>query len=112
MNGATALPFANTMSAPNTAIINKIGMSQNFRRSRMNPQSSVTNSTMMTSELLGHGMTRGSRRPSIDPVRLRCAVEPQAQWVLADRAKQQTDRRDGREVHQPEHDRTDTSVQQ
>ena len=42
MNGATAEPWASTISSPNSAIMMKIGQSQNFLRTRKNAQSSLS----------------------------------------------------------------------
>jgi hypothetical protein len=44
MNGAIALPFAKTMSAPSKAMMTKIGSSQNFLRARKYWNNSLMNS--------------------------------------------------------------------
>ena len=46
MKGATAEPFDNTSSEPNSSIMMKIGSSQNFFRTRRNIQNSLRNESM------------------------------------------------------------------
>jgi hypothetical protein len=46
MNGATALPFARSSNPPKTASMKMMGISQYFRRIRMNIHSSVRNDTV------------------------------------------------------------------
>jgi hypothetical protein len=46
MNGATAEPWASTISTPNKAIMKNIGHSQYFFRARKNAQSSMISDMM------------------------------------------------------------------
>src|SRR5688572_2337094 len=104
MNGATALPFARTITPPKSAIISSTGISQYFRRARIKLQSSMAKSSMMTSKLVRHRGCRRTGRPSLDPVRRRLGIETQPQGILAERAQYQPDRCHGREEDQTEHD--------
>jgi len=48
MNGATAEPWASTIRTPSSAIVRKIGYNQYFLRTRMNAQSSLSISIMIS----------------------------------------------------------------
>src|SRR5882724_7612411 len=91
MNGATALPLARTMSAPNTASMRMTGSSQYFLRTRMNHHSSPMKSIMTSSELPGHRVRRRARRIALDPVGDGIAVEPTPERILAEQAARETD---------------------
>lgn len=63
MKGATAEPFDNTSSEPNSSIIMKIGNSQNFFRTRRNIQNSPRNESI--SDLRADGFTESGRTPMV-----------------------------------------------
>src|SRR5258708_27370929 len=91
MNGATALPLARTMSAPNTASMSMTGSSQYFFRTRMKRHSSSMKSIMVTSELPGHGVRRRAWRIALDPVGDGIAVQAKAERILAEPAAHEPD---------------------
>src|SRR5215468_11981578 len=91
MKGATAVPLANTMRAPNTASIRKMGRSQYFLRIRMKLHSSPMKSITSFSELPGHRVGRGARRMALDPVRNRVAVKPKPERVLSEPTAHEAD---------------------
>src|ERR1700730_16525933 len=91
MKGATALPLARTMRAPNTASMRIMGSSQYFLRIRMKLQSSSMKSIMTSSELPGHRVGRRARRMALNPVSDGLAVKPTPQRIPADQAKHEAD---------------------
>src|SRR5689334_7643397 len=100
MNGAIAEPCVNTISAPNSAIIVRIGRSQNFLRTRMKAHISATNESMIPSELVFHGFGCRSRGYSDDPIARRLRVALAAQRVFLRGAQHEADRRhDDEEEH-------------
>lgn len=68
MNGATALPCASTISTPSSAIINMMGINQNFLRARKNAHRSLMNDMVFlrtaTSSSLVQGQRDGDRSSS------------------------------------------------
>src|ERR1700730_5428588 len=100
MTGATALPFARTMRAPNTASMRMTGSSQYFLRTRIKRHSSRMKSIMACSELPEHRVRRGARRMALDPVGDGIAVKPKPKWILAEQAAHEADRSDGGIEHQ------------
>lgn len=69
MNGATALPFVNTINPPNKTIMNRIGNSQNFFRTRMNIQSSARNDIgHVSSELVLEAVRTWTGWITLDPI--------------------------------------------
>src|SRR5262245_61244464 len=107
MNGAIALPLANTVSAPNAAIMIRMGRSQNFFRSLRNAQNSVTNSSMEPSlKLIAHGVRRRPRWPARDPIRSGIRIEAELQEILLHEPEDQSGRHDGAEEEDSEDDRS------
>src|SRR6266446_8329908 len=84
MNGAIAVPWVPTTSAPNNAIVISIGASQNFLRTRKNNQNSTTKRPMVSPlELLLHTRCLALRRPTLDPISSRAPIGREAQWPFA-----------------------------
>src|SRR5262245_29692536 len=110
MNGATAVPFVSTINPPNTAIITKIGSSQNFLRTRKNAQNSRRND-IAASELVLHGVRCRPRWFPRNPVTRHLSVNLEPQNIFFENAKQQTDGCDHDEEHQPHHDGADDPEQ-
>src|SRR5882724_4863050 len=96
MNGATALPLARTMRAPNTASMRMTGSSQYFFRARMKRPSSLMNSIMMLSELPGHRVRCRARRVALDPVGDGVPVPLKPERILAEQAAHEPDGSYGR----------------
>src|SRR5581483_12463197 len=107
-NGAIAEPLVSTIRPPKITIMIRIGSSQNFLRSRMKAQSSTRmapiGQVLSRLELILHGFGLGPRRRTLDPVALGGGIHLGAQEVLAEGAHHQSDRRDGDEEEQPQHD--------
>src|SRR5215813_4831561 len=110
MRGATAVPLVNTMRAPKTASIRKMGRSQYFLRIRMKLHSSPMKSIMGSSELPGHRVGGGARRMALDPVRHRVAVKPKLQRLLSEQTAHETDGSHRGEEHQAHDDRVDAGM--
>src|ERR1700682_6451352 len=112
MKGATTEPLVSTTRPPNTTIMMRIGVSQNFFLTRMNRQSSATKSIFYPLELISHRFRRGTGRLSHDPVAVctRLAFEPQQ--VLPHHAHDKTGRQNRAVEKQRHHDRIDHPVKQ
>src|SRR3972149_2269701 len=91
MKGATALPLARAMRAPNTASMRMMGRSQYFLRTRMKLHSSTMKSIMASSELPGHRVRRRAWRMAFDPVAEGIAVEAKPQRIPAEQAPHEAD---------------------
>src|SRR6266568_2694648 len=91
MNGATALPLARTMRAPNTASMKMTGSSQYFFRARMNRHSSPMNSIMMSSKLPRHRVRCRARWIALDPVGDGIPVPSKPERILAEQAAHEPD---------------------
>src|SRR5438445_5733863 len=99
MNGATADPWVSTIKPPNRRSTTTIGSSQNFFRSFMNAQSSMTNSPIASppppwkypSELPGH-VRRGAGWPG-DAVRRRVGLEAPLHRISPEAPHEDTHRR-------------------
>src|SRR5215471_14018727 len=110
MNGAMAVPLVATMRAPTSTRTKRTGSNQNFRCSRMNPKSSITNDMVASILSSERGGPRSRRRP-IDPVGLgvRGPVEPQQ--ILAKYAHQNPSRSNGPEVDGEQHEWREDAMQ-
>src|SRR6266705_5871286 len=83
MNGATAEPWASTISTPNRPVMTNIGNSQYFFRARRNAQSSLIIDMMAALKLVGERIGRRAGRLARRPVALGARIEPCAQRVPA-----------------------------
>src|SRR5437867_1845726 len=111
MNGATADPCVSTIKPPNSRSTTTIGSSQNFFRSRMNAQSSRTNSPIFNSpslELPGHvGAGSGGLE---DAIRRRDGIEASMHRISPEPPHDDAHRRrDAVEDHGEENARVDPS---
>src|SRR5712692_5353110 len=112
MKGATALPLAKTIRAPNTASMRMMGRSQYFLRIRIKLHSSPMKSIMASSELPWHRVGRRARRMALDPVGHRVAVKPKPQRVLSEQAAHEADGSHGGIEHQAHDYRADAGVKE
>src|SRR3990172_9077785 len=112
MKGATALPLARTMRAPNTASMRMMGRSQYFLRTRMKLHSSAMKSIMTSSELPGHRVGRRARRMPLDPVGDGIAVKPKPQRILAEQAAHEADGGHSGIEHQAHDHRADAGMEE
>src|SRR6266705_648157 len=106
MNGATAEPWASTISTPNRPVMTNIGNSQYFFRARRNAQSSLIIDMMAALKLVGERIGRRAGRLARHPVALGARIEPRAQRVPAGEPHDQAERRKpiqttGRKTLQP-----------
>src|SRR3990170_650592 len=111
MKGATALPLARTMRAPNTASMRMMGRSQYFLRTRMKLHSSAMKSIMTSSELPGHRVGRRARRMPLDPVGDGIAVKPKPKRILAEQAAHEADGGHSGIEHQAHDHRADAGME-
>src|SRR6266568_776347 len=93
MNGATAEPWASTISTPNRPVMTNIGNSQYFFRARRNAQSSLIIDMMAALKLVGERIGRRAGRLARHPVALGARIEPCAQRVPAGEPHDQAERR-------------------
>src|SRR5882724_5151733 len=111
MNGATALPLARTMRAPNTASMRMTGSSQYFLRARMKRHSSPMKSIMLLSKLPRHGVRRRARWIALDPVGDGIPIPSKPERILAEQAAHEPDRSHGGVEDQAHDHRTDAGME-
>src|SRR6266436_1613699 len=109
--GAMTLPWVSTTRPPKTSIMNMIGNSQYFFRTRMNRQSSERNDIDVPLKLIVDAFGRGSRRISDQPVSCGLRVAPQIEKVLSHPAEHNGNRCDHQEKKPAQHDRGDDLAQ-
>src|SRR3954452_6280583 len=134
MNGAIAEPLVRTTSPPNTTIMIRIGISQNFFRTRMKRHSSVRKSISFSqpslferdplpkrapacsgsrfSELVFHRLGRRTGRLPYDPVAFGVRLPFEPQQILAHRARDETGRQYRAVKQQRHHDGVDHAMKQ
>src|SRR6516164_2920644 len=105
MNGATADPLVSTSSAPKIAMTISTGSSQNFLRTRRNPQNSPRKAIM--SVLPFEGFRRRTGRLAREPVALGLRFEATPERIVPELPHQEADRHDAAEENEAENDRAD-----